>query len=154
MDENSENVEAPKQPEDQMIKKPNRLQPFYKNPTISFVKIGHCHMCKSRSKIGYQCYKNYQATSCEKKFCLDCLILIYKENIIEHLQKSESWRCPYHRKVCRCKNCCTSRKEMYSILELDTNMSVYANLRQKIRPLTEEDDDDQEIDENTKCLLK
>lgn len=70
------------------VKKLNKLQPFYKNSSISFVKIGHCHMCKSRNKIGYQCYRNYQATSCEKKFCLDCLVLIFKENIIEHLQNN------------------------------------------------------------------
>lgn len=110
-------------------------------------------MCKSRNKIGYQCYRNYQATSCEKKFCLDCLVLIYKENIIEHLQKNESWRCPYHRKVCRCKNCCASRKEMYSVLELDPNHSVYTNLRLKTKP-ADDDEEEPEVDESTKCLLR
>ena len=131
MDTQKQIEEAPSK---RMIK-----QPFYKNPSITFVKVGHCHMCKSRNKIGYQCFRNYQATSCEKKFCLDCLVLIYKENIVDHLQKCDSWRCPYNRKVCRCKNCCASRKEQYSVLELDTNSSVYANLRQKIKPPQEDE---------------
>lgn len=111
MDENSEVLEVQKQSaEENSQRKILRQMPFFKSPMISFVKVGHCHMCKSRNKIVYQCHKNFQATSCEKKFCLDCLVLIYKENIIENLQKTDFWRCPYIRKVCRCKNCCTSRK--------------------------------------------
>lgn len=83
MDENSEVLEVQKQSaEENSQRKILRQMPFFKSPSISFVKVGHCHMCKSRNKIVYQCHKNFQATSCEKKFCLDCLVLIYKENII------------------------------------------------------------------------
>ena len=90
--------------------------PFNKATSISFMKMGQCHMCKLKGKIVYQCFRNYQATSCEKKFCFDCLTLIYKDNILETLQKTDSWRCPYIRKVCRCKNCCITRKEQASTL--------------------------------------
>lgn len=82
MDDNSEALEPQKPSAEENSQRKFLKLPFYKNPSISFVKVGHCHMCKSRNKIVYQCHKNYQATSCEKKFCLDCLILIYKENII------------------------------------------------------------------------
>jgi hypothetical protein len=95
--------------EEQVSRKIKQL-PFHKSPTIAFVRVGICHMCKFRNKIVYQCHKNYLATSCEKKFCLDCLVLIYKENIIEKMQKETAWKCPYIKKVCRCKNCCQARK--------------------------------------------
>ena len=111
-----------------------KQQPFNKCNSISFVKVGCCHMCKLKNKIVYQCHRGYQATSCEKKFCFDCLLLIYKDNVIENFQKNDFWRCPYIRKVCRCKNCCLGRKETYSILELDINQSVYTNLRLKGKP--------------------
>ena len=112
-------------------RKVNKQLPFNKCPTISFVKMGACHMCKIKNKIVYQCHKNYQATSCEKKFCFDCLVLIYKDNIVDNIQKIDAWRCPYIRKICRCKNCCMSRKESYTILEMDPNFSVYSNLRSR-----------------------
>lgn len=50
------------------------------------------------------------------------------------MQKENSWKCPYIKKVCRCKNCCLSRKETYSLLEIDLNMSVYSNLRMRTKP--------------------
>lgn len=84
--------------------------PFYKCGVISFLRVGACHMCKIKGKLVYQCHRHYQATSCEKKFCFDCLTLIYKDNVLDHIQKNDSWRCPYMRKVCRCKNCCLARK--------------------------------------------
>ena len=56
-------LETQKQPEEASNKRIAK-QPFFKNNAISFVKVGHCHMCKSRNKIGYQCFRNYQATSC------------------------------------------------------------------------------------------
>lgn len=156
MDQNSEILDPHnKLSEENPQKKGAKQQvPFYRSSAISFVKVGHCHMCKARNKIVYQCYRNFQATSCQKKFCLDCLVLIYKQNIVETLQKSDNWRCPYHRKVCRCKNCCASRKQQFSVLELDSNISVYANLRQKIRMSNEDEDQELEVDESTKCLLK
>ena len=107
--------------------------PFNKCSVITFVKVGACHMCKLKGKLVYQCHRAYQATSCEKKFCFDCLTLIYKDNILDTIQKTDAWRCPYIRKVCRCKNCCISRKEPYSILEIDPNYSVYTNLRSRVK---------------------
>lgn len=56
--------------------------PFNKCNTVSFVKVGACHMCKLKGKLVYQCHRNYQATSCEKKFCFDCLTLIFKDNVL------------------------------------------------------------------------
>jgi len=115
--------------EEANVKRSTKQLPFNKCSTISFVKVGICHMCKAKGKLVYQCHRHFQATSCEKKFCFDCLTLIYKDNILENIQNNDSWRCPYLRKVCRCKNCCLSRKEIFSILELDPNYSVYTNLR-------------------------
>ena len=110
-------------------------------------------MCKIKNKMVYQCHRNFQATSCEKKFCFDCLVLIYKENIIDIIQKSDSWRCPYLKKVCRCKNCCISRKEPYTILEIDPNFSVYSNLRSRTKKEGEEEENEGE-EENMKALLR
>lgn len=107
--------------------------PFNKCSTIPFLRIAACHMCKLKGKLVYQCYRAYQATSCQKKFCFDCLTLIYKDNILDTMQKSDSWRCPYAKKVCRCKGCCINRKEPYSILEIDPNYSVYTNLRSRVK---------------------
>ncbi len=127
--------------------------PFNKCSTVSFVRVGACHMCKLKGKLVYQCHRNFQATSCEKKFCLDCLVLIYKDNILDNIQKNDSWRCPYIRKVCRCKNCCLSRKQPYAILEMDPNQSVYTNLRSRVRREGDEEIEEGE-DESMRCLLK
>ena len=78
--------------------------------SINFLKIGYCHMCRNKGRLVYQCYKLYSATSCDKKYCIDCLLIIYKENIIEIVQKQDSWKCPFIKKVCRCKPCCMVRK--------------------------------------------
>lgn len=88
-------------------------------------------MCRGKSKLVYQCYKNYMATSCEKKFCLDCLVLVYKENIIDTLQKCDSWKCPFLKKICRCKPCCLTRRESESMLELDPTQPVLCSMRNK-----------------------
>lgn len=115
---------------------PRRQRPvkpttFSKSPSITFFKAGVCHMCRGKSKLVYQCYKNYMATSCEKKFCLDCLVLVYKENIIDTLQKCDSWKCPFLKKICRCKPCCLTRRESESMLELDPTQPVLCSMRNK-----------------------
>ena len=129
-----------------------QIMPFNKCSTVSFVRVGACHMCKMKGKLVYQCYRGYQATSCQKKFCFDCLVLIYKDNILESIQKNDSWRCPYIRKICRCKNCCMTRKEIYSILEIDTNASVYSNLRSRSRK--EEEEENEAEEESMRCLMR
>lgn len=44
--------------------------------------MGNCHMCKNKNKFVYGCYKHYTATSCNKMFCVDCLLHGFNENII------------------------------------------------------------------------
>jgi hypothetical protein len=125
-------------------KRIKQILPFNKCSAISFVKVGACHMCKIKGKLVYQCHRNYLATSCEKKFCFDCLTLIYKDNIVDSIQKNDSWRCPYIKKICRCKNCCMSRKEPFSILEMDPLNSVYSNLRSRNKKEGEEEENEGE----------
>ncbi len=76
--------------------------------TPSLVKQGFCHFCKLKNRLVYSCYKNYHATGCEKKFCFDCLTLVFEEDIASIVAGSSSWRCPFARKACKCRGCAKS----------------------------------------------
>lgn len=47
-----------------------------------FSKLANCHMCKRKNKYVYGCYKNWVPTSCNKFFCLDCMLNGIGENIL------------------------------------------------------------------------
>ena len=119
---------------------------------LSFMKIGYCHMCRNKGRLVYQCYKLYAATTCDKRYCVDCLLIIYKDNIVDIVQKEDNWKCPFAKKVCRCKPCCMIRKETETVLDFDGTLPVICALRAKQKP--EDEDCDPDIDETMKCVLK
>ncbi|KRX07419.1 hypothetical protein PPERSA_03252 [Pseudocohnilembus persalinus] len=77
----------------------------------NYAKMANCHMCKMKNKFVYGCYKHYTATSCNKMFCIDCLMHGFNENIILIVQNAQEWKCPYKRKVCKCKGCSTGGQD-------------------------------------------
>ena len=130
-----------KQSEQNIQKKKLPLKPQQsKGANINFLKIGYCHMCRNKGRLVYQCYKLYSATSCDKRYCVDCLLIIYKENIIEIVQKSDSWKCPFIKKVCRCKPCCMIRKQTDNVLDFDGTLPVICALKTKLKPEDDECD--------------
>ena len=71
-------------------------------------------MCKRKNKFVYGCYRNWIPTSCNKFFCIDCLVNGLKENIVLIIQKEDSWKCPYNKKTCLCRHC-LNKKEDFQI---------------------------------------
>jgi len=71
-------------------------------------------MCKNKNRMVYGCFKAYLPTSCNKMFCFNCLFVGLKENIIFIIQKTDSWKCPFKRKICNCKSCGSKEDPNYN----------------------------------------
>ena len=62
-----------------------------------------CH-CKDSGKL-YSCRHNWYETICNHKYCLECLVKFYDEEIYKVNKMNESWICPAQRGICFCELC-------------------------------------------------
>lgn len=69
-----------------------------------FLSVAFCHICK-RKKTVFGCFKNYKVLSCSKRFCNDCMVTHYNEDLKRILRFEKDWLCPYKVGACICHKC-------------------------------------------------
>lgn len=45
-----------------------------------------------------------------KLYCESCLFSVFNEKITEIIQKNAHWKCPFKKKICKCKHCLKNRE--------------------------------------------
>lgn len=69
-----------------------------------FVSVAYCHICK-RKKTVFGCFKNFKVLSCSKRFCNECMLRHYSEDMLRILRQEKDWLCPYKVAACICHKC-------------------------------------------------